>query len=278
MMKLNGKTILISGASSGLGFEVARLFAIRGAHEILVCRNREKGEKAVSDIKKEVPGANLDLMVCDLESMKSIHAFIEEFGKTCSKLDMLYNNAAVMKRTRTLTEDGFEAMFQVNYLAPFILMRSLIGYLEKGTDPQIINNGRPAEKLRLDMDDLQFENGYHMYQSFFKTKLCLLLASLECSQRLKNEGISVYLAEPGPFKSDLVREMPLVGWLKNLFSSPVEKAAEHMIHVMTELEGKDKNGKVFTKREAVPLTDYWKDPGIRQELWSKTESLLENNR
>lgn len=277
-MDLDGKTILITGASSGLGFAVARLFANRGAHEILVCRNREKGEKAVSDIKKEVAGANINLMICDLESMQSIHAFVEQFEKTYPKLDILYNNAAVMKRKRTLTEDGFEAMFQVNYLAPFIFMRSLINSLKKGTEPQIINNGRPQENLRLDLDDLQFEKSYHMYHSFFKTKLCLVFASLEFSQRLEEEGISVYMAEPGTFKSELVREMPLAGWFKNLFSAPVEKAAENMIHVITREDVKDKNGKIFTKRKEVPLTDYWKEPGIRQKLWSITNSLLENKR
>jgi len=274
-MNLDGKTVIITGANTGLGFAVAKSLANQKVHEILVCRNSERAEKVKSEIEKAVTGANIDVMICDLGSMKSIHSFIRRFQETYSKLDILYNNAAVMKRKRTLTEDGFETMFQINYLAPVILVRSLFNFLKKGIEPQIINNGRPAENLRLDLDDLQFEKSYHMYHSFFKTKLCLLFASLEFSRRFEKDGISVYMGEPGPFKSDLVRDLPIMNWFKNLFSAPVEKAAKHMIHLITMGETKNKSGKLFTKSIEVPLTDYWQDPIIRQKLWSMTNSLIE---
>lgn len=153
-MDFSGKNCLITGASSGLGFAVSKKLAEMNAYTILLCRNREKGEKVVEEIKRELPNASLDLMICDLASMKSIRNFIGNFKDKYSKLDMLYNNAAAMKQKRTITEDGIEMMFQVNYLASFILMNSFLDLLKKGSTPYIINNGRPTYKIRLDMDDL----------------------------------------------------------------------------------------------------------------------------
>jgi len=275
-MTLSGKNCLITGANTGLGFAVSKKIANLGANTILLCRNKEKGENAVHEVKKETPNASVELMFCDLSSMKSIQSFIEEFKRKYAKLDILYNNAAVMKQKRTVTEDGFETMFQVNYLAPFILMNSFLELLRNSSSPIIVNNGRPTYKLRLDMDDLQFLKNYHMYNSFFKTKLCLLFASLELSRRLESDGIPVTMIDPGPFKSDLVRDVPLMGWFKNLFSSPVDKAAENILYHITSEELKNKNGKVFKEKQEWPLSDYWKDMSISERLWSVTESLIKN--
>jgi NAD(P)-dependent dehydrogenase (short-subunit alcohol dehydrogenase family) len=271
-LDLTGKTSLITGANSGLGFAVAKRFAAQGADTIMVCRSREKGEKAIDDIMKEHPDATVRLMMCDLSSMESIQRFIEAFKEEYTKLDILYNNAAVMKEHRTVTDDGFEMMFQVNYLAPFILMNSLREQLRNGSSPQIINNGRPSNKLRLDLDDLQFTKKYHMYGSFFETKLCLLFANLEASRRFVNDDISVTMIDPGPFKSDLVRDIKLAGWFKNVVSHSVDTAAENMLYVIT-LDAK-KNGRLYKHREEYPLTEYWTDINVGNQLWSMTESYI----
>jgi NAD(P)-dependent dehydrogenase (short-subunit alcohol dehydrogenase family) len=274
-MTYSGKNVLITGANTGLGLAVSKKFASLGANTIMVCRNRDKGEIAVQEIKKETPNALVELMICDLASMQSIQNFIKNCKNKYSKLDILFNNAAVMKQKRTVTHDGFEMMFQVNYLASFILMSSFLELLKKVSSPLIINNGRPSYKLRLDMDDLQFEKNYSMYQSFFKTKLCLLIASLELSQRDDRDGISVTMIDPGPFKSKLVRDVPLMGWAKNLFSAPVEKAAENILYHIEPNKATDKNGKVFKEKQEWPLTEYWKDSSIGKRLWSITESYID---
>jgi NAD(P)-dependent dehydrogenase (short-subunit alcohol dehydrogenase family) len=275
-MSISGKNCLITGANTGLGLAVSKKFAQMDANTILVCRNNEKGEKAVLEISKETPNASVDLMVCDLASMRSIQGFIDKFRGKYPKLDILFNNAAVMKQERTTTEDGFEMMFQVNYLAPFMLMNVMLESLKNGSSPLIINNGRPEDKYRLDFDDLQFSKKYHMYDSFFESKLCLLFASLEFSRRHADDGISATMADPGPFKSNLVRDMPIVGWMKNLFSAPVAKAAENIHHVVTLHEAKNINGKVFKEKQEYPLTSYWMDKSIGERLWSITEELVKD--
>ena len=136
-----------------------------------------------------------------------------------------------------------------------MLMNACLELLRNGSSPLIINNSRPADKYRLDMDDLESSRNYSMYHSFFRTKLCLLLAGLEVSERDERDGVAVTMAVPGTFKSDLGRDVPVMGWAKNLFSGPVDKAAENIIHHITTREAQDKNGKIFTERQEDPLTE-----------------------
>ena len=275
-MDYSGKNCLITGANSGLGFALAKRFAAFGAETIMVCRNHEKGKQSVFDIKKEFPSASIDLLICDLSSMKSIQGLLKDVKEKYSKLDILYNNAAVMKQHRAVTEDGIEMMFQVNFLASFILMNSFLDLLKKSTASFIINNGRPADKLRLEMDDLQFSRDYSMYNCFFKTKLCLLFSTLELARRPESDGITVSMIDPGPFKSDLVRDMAVVGFFKNLFSASVEKATENILYHINTDQPEEKHGKVFKEKEEKPLTEYWKDTSISRQIWDTAESLIKD--
>ena len=272
------KTCIVTGANTGLGFEVAMRLATRGAETILLCRSKERGEEAVHRIQGLSPGASVELAVCDLSSLTSVREFIDGFGERHPKLDLLYNNAAVMRSERTETEDGFEMMFQVNYLASFVLMTSLLELLKKGTSPFLINNGRPSYKLRLDLDDLQFKKKYRMYQSFFLTKLCLLFSTLELARRPESKGVTVTMIDPGPFKSELVRDNRVAGWVKNLFSAPVEKAAENILFHINPAEAEEKHGRVFKEREEHPLSDYWEDSEEAARLWSITEGMLQGTK
>lgn len=274
-MSLSNRMCIVTGASSGLGFHVAKGLAARGADTTLLCRSREKGERAVREIRAAVPDASVDLAVCDLSSLRSTRAFIAHFRTTHASLDLLYNNAAVMKRTRTATEDGFEMMFQVNYLAAFVLMTSLLELLKNGSSPGIINNGRPSAKLRLDLDDLQARTRYGMYRSFFLTKLCLVFATMELARRPERDGVAVTMVDPGTFKSGLVRDVKLAAWFKNLMSGPVEKAAANILYHADPAALASRNGKVFRERKEYLLPEYWQDAGVAQRLWSVTESMLE---
>lgn len=275
-MAYSDRNVLITGASSGLGLAVSKRFAQLGANTILLCRDKYLGDGAVLEIEKEAPDASVRLMICDLASMASIQQFIADLTADYATLDLLFNNAAVMKRERIVTEDGFEMMFQVNYLAPFILMNSLLPLLRSSPTHLVLNNGRPSGKLRLDLEDLQFSKRYRMYDSFFRTKLCLLLASVELARRPEGDGVSIHMADPGPFKSDLIREVPWpIGWVKNLFSTTVAEAAENILYVATSDEAGAGSGKVFKERQEVRLAPYWEDADVRERLWRSTEAMIE---
>jgi NAD(P)-dependent dehydrogenase (short-subunit alcohol dehydrogenase family) len=168
-------------------------------------------------------------------------------------------------------------MFQVNYLAPFMLMNAFLELLENGSSHQIINIALPDEELRLNFDDLQFTETYRMWDSFFQTKLYLLMASLEMSQRYESDDLKVTLAIPGTFKSNLSRDVPWFGWVKNLFSASVATAAENILYVVTLVDEEKESGRVFEKRQEKPLAAYWQDTEVRERLWSLTDSLIQNS-
>jgi NAD(P)-dependent dehydrogenase (short-subunit alcohol dehydrogenase family) len=209
--------------------------------------------------------------------MDSTQRFITDFKARYSTLDILLNNAAVMKRKRTVTQDGFEMMFQVNYLAPFILMNAFVGLLENSSSHQIINIALPAEDLRLNFDDLQFEETYNMFNSFFQTKLYLLMSSLEMSRRHENDELTITLAVPGSFKSNLARDYFGLGWLRNLFLASVDSAAENILFVVELVEGQQRSPRLFEKREEKHLAPYWQDTEVSDRLRSVTEALLESS-
>ncbi|MHA1984466.1 MAG: SDR family NAD(P)-dependent oxidoreductase [Candidatus Hodarchaeales archaeon] len=275
-MVLSGKTCLITGANSGLGLATVKGFAKENSHVIMVCRDRKRGEEAKNKVQEEVPDAKITLLIHDLSSMDSTKKLVEEVKEKYSVLDILFNNAAVMKRKRTVTNDGIEMMFQVNYLAPLILTTSFTKLLEKSSLARVINIGVPSEKLRLELDDLQAIRGYAFYTSFFKTKLCLLLSSLKITHELDKKGISVIITDPGPgsFKSNLVRDMKPIGWIKNLFSKSVEKVADNVIYLASSEETKGKKEIIFMGKKETPLIDYWKDEDLRKNLWNATEVIL----
>jgi len=112
-----------------------------------------------------------------------------------------------------------------------------------------------------------------MWRSFFKTKLCLVLASLELARRPDRDGVVVTMIDPGPFQSGLARDVKFAGWLKNLVSAPVEKAAENLLFHL-DAKRESRNGKVFRERQEYPLPAYWQDEGVSGQLWSMTESML----
>jgi NAD(P)-dependent dehydrogenase (short-subunit alcohol dehydrogenase family) len=274
-MDLFDKTCIVTGASSGLGFEVTKGLARRGADTTLLCRDRARGEAAVLEIEKELPDAVVELAVCDLASLASIGGFLDEFTRSHSKLDILYNNAAVMKPNRTITEDGFEMMFHVNYLAPFVLMTSLLDSLKRAPSPLIINATSPSYKLRMDLGDLQFTKRYRMYRCFFQTKLYLLIAALELSRRREREGVAVTMIVPGrPFRSNLVRDVRF-GWVKNLFSGSVQQAGEDLLSHIDAAATMAHDGRVFEGRTERPLSPYWQDRQLASDLWSTSEQMIE---
>ncbi len=275
-MNLSGKTCLITGANSGLGFATAKRFAELGANVVLVCRDFQKGKNAMNEIKKEVLGANLELMICDLASIKSILDFTKKFKETHSELNVLFNNAAVLTQNRTVTEDGYERMLQVNYLAPVLLTTSLLDLLKSSKEARIINIAVPPEKLQVDFDDLQFLTHYKPFDEFMRTKLYLLLYSIELSKRLAGTGIIVNSINPGLFKSGLRRESPwLLGKITDLFAVTADKAAESIVFHNLSNEAAANSGKVFVKRQEKILISYWNDSQIRKRLWSVTELLID---
>ena len=153
-MSMEGKNCVITGANSGIGKATAIALAKEGATIILVCRDKERGEKAKKEIVELTNNKNVELFLCDLSSQEDIRKLVSEFKGKYQSLHVLINNAGVMISKRILSDDGLEMNFAVNHLAPFLLTNLLLDILKKSAPSRIINLSSGLHK-RGKMDDLQ---------------------------------------------------------------------------------------------------------------------------
>ena len=272
---LDGKKCLVTGANSGLGFAVTRLFAKSGAEVIMLCRDESKAKKAIEDIRREIPDSRLQPEICDLSSIKSVRAFIDRFRQNHITLDVLFNNAAVMRPEYSETDDGIETMFQTNFIAPQLIANSLIEIMKKSHGAKVINIALPPDELELDFSDLQSKKRFDVITAFFRTKLCLLLYSLELSGKVKGSTVSVISTDPGPgaFDSNLVREFPLhMRESKKLSAKDVNTVAENILYYVKNVGPED--GVIFKGREKVQRVSYWENDTIRKRLLEETDKIV----
>jgi NAD(P)-dependent dehydrogenase (short-subunit alcohol dehydrogenase family) len=173
---LSGRTAVVTGANSGLGFVCARELARRGARVVLACRDAGRGAAAVEAVSRAAPDALVELEALDLSSLASVEAFAERFASAHPSLDLLINNAGVMAPPRAVTADGFELQFATNHLGHFALTGRLLGALQAGASARVVTLSSNGHKLgRIDFDDLQSARRYNRWLAYCRSKLANLL-------------------------------------------------------------------------------------------------------
>ncbi len=186
---LSGKTAIITGANSGIGFEAAKILAGRGARVILAVRNVEKGTQAKTSIARAYPYADVKVMHVDVADLASIRFFSEQIKSQLSSLDLLINNAGVMMPPYTLTKDGFELQFGSNHLGHFALVGHLLPLLEKTPNSRIVTTGSLAHNRgKIDFNNLDGSKGYKAKKFYNQSKLANMLFAMEFDKRLKRNG------------------------------------------------------------------------------------------
>ena len=207
----SGRTVIVTGANSGLGLNTARELARAGAHVVLACRNLDKGEAARAGIAAQVPGAELELEALDLSSLDSVRSFAQTFRDGHDGLDLLINNAGVMATPRRHTADGFELQFGTNHLGHFTLTAQLLDMIEGRTDGRVVTLSSNAHKMgRIAFDNLGGERHYFRWRAYAQSKLANLLFALELDRRLRAAGSSVksLAAHPGYASTNLQHAGP----------------------------------------------------------------------
>ncbi len=228
---MSGKTAVITGANTGLGFETAKVLAGRGASVVIACRSQAKADEALALIREEHSDAKLSSVALDLGSLASVRAAAEEIN-ALPRLDILINNAGIMIPPYELTVDGFESQFGVNYLGPFALTGLLLDKLNQAPAGRIVNTSSlAANNGKFLFDDVNAEKGYDAMERYSMSKLANLVYSEELNKRLQASGskcISV-ACHPGIATTELSRHFPwwvsLLGpIIKLLCNSPAEGA------------------------------------------------------
>ena len=197
--RMEGKVVLITGATSGLGLAAADGFARLGATLWLVVRNRERGEDARARIREHSGEAEIHLGLCDVSRLESVRGFAQRFTAEAPRLDVLVNNAGVMTQERELSADGIELTLATNVIGPFLLTQLLIPALERSAPSRIVNvssGGMYTQKLRA--DDLQSEEGdFDGPKVYARTKRAEVILTEMWARRLSGTGVTVHAMHPG---------------------------------------------------------------------------------
>jgi NAD(P)-dependent dehydrogenase (short-subunit alcohol dehydrogenase family) len=196
----HGRTVVVTGANSGIGLEAARELARKGATVVLACRNADKAVTAVASISASAPDARVETEALDLASLASVKEFARRFASAHDGLDLLINNAGVMAPPRRLTEDGFESQFGTNHLGHFALTALLITNMHGRPDARVVTVSSGAHRTgRMAFDDLHGEKKYGAWAAYGQSKLSNLLFMAELDRRLRTaeSPVKSVAAHPG---------------------------------------------------------------------------------
>jgi NAD(P)-dependent dehydrogenase (short-subunit alcohol dehydrogenase family) len=224
-----GRTAIVTGANTGIGFETARMLALKGARVALACRSLDKGREAVDRILAETPNAEVALEQLDLSDLRNVEAFAVRYKEQHGRLDLLILNAGVMVPPESNTAQGFELQFGVNHLGHFALTGALLPLVQatEGSRVVVVSSTAAARGV-MDFDDLQFEKrGYAAWQAYAQSKLANQLFTLELQRRLRAAGSSVLVtaAHPGWTATDLQRTSHTARFLNRFFAMEPPKGA-----------------------------------------------------
>ena len=204
------KTVLITGANSGIGYFAALALVKAGANVLIAGRNPEKLDKAVSDIREVATEGRVEAIIVDLSSLDSIRKFADEFLKRHVSLDILINNAGIMMPPESYTEDGFELQFGVNFVGPFALTGLLYNRLARTPGSRVVTISSIAHRgAYIDFDNLKLEKTYDPRREYYQSKLANIIFALELGRRIesKGDGILSVACHPGFTKTNLQRHL-----------------------------------------------------------------------
>lgn len=210
MADMQQQTALVTGANTGLGFEMARALAARGARVVVGGRNADKVQAAIEKIGSTVPDASLEAGIVDLNSLSSVKDFATAFGENRKRLDILINNAGVMVPPEGRTADGFETQFGVNFVAHFALTGHLFHLLSATPDARVITLSSIGHRgASLDFDNFNLEKPYDPWREYGQSKLADLVFALEFDRRLRASGSHILslAAHPGVSQTELTRNL-----------------------------------------------------------------------
>lgn len=262
------QTIVITGASSGIGKATAIELASRGHRIVPVVRECEKSHKAVADIAAASRDRDVTPVFADLSSRQSLLAATDEIKGSLDRVDVLVNNAGVYRRRRELSVDGIEMTLAVNFVAPFLLTNELIPLMETSPNPRIVNlTSELYRNGELDLDPAS-EGKYKGNTAYANSKLLVALWTRELARRVEGTGIAANCVHPGVVGTDVFRDYPAwVNSVLNLFISKPEEGARPVIRLAVDPELADVTGGYYYREEARDFAGAASDSRNDTRVW-----------
>ncbi|HEY1740449.1 MAG TPA: SDR family oxidoreductase [Acidimicrobiia bacterium] len=274
------KTIIITGANSGIGLETAVGLARGGAHIVMACRNPDKGAAARDDVIAQSANARVELMALDLASFASIRGFAKEALDRFEHIDVLLNNAGAVSMKRVETADGFEQTFGVNHLGHFLLTDLLRERIVATPDARVVVVASDAHRFcvgGIDFDDLQSTRHYHPFGEYSRSKLANILFTRELARRLDGTGVTANCVHPGFVASNFGRQGP-VGTVAMMLGRPFainsERGARTSIFLASDTSVDGITGHYWYKCAMREPNARARDDATAARLWAVSEELI----
>jgi NAD(P)-dependent dehydrogenase (short-subunit alcohol dehydrogenase family) len=284
MGEMAGNVVVITGGNTGIGKEAAVALAGLGARVVITSRNEERGRAAREEIVERSGNGDVEVMELDLARFRSIRSFASDLLDRYDRLDVLVNNAGLILRRRTETEDGFEATFGINHLGHFLLTDLLVDRLKASAPARVVVVASTAHKSArrgLDFDDLQGERSYRCMDAYAKSKLANIYFARELAHRLDGTGVTVNAVHPGFVRSDFGRDGDLgslYGWgikyLGGPFAISPARGARTTTYAASSPEVAGVTGGYFSKCKPARISAVAQDDDAARRLWEVSEALV----
>jgi NAD(P)-dependent dehydrogenase (short-subunit alcohol dehydrogenase family) len=275
---IRDKICVVTGATSGIGEEIALGLARAGGRVALVARRRERGEATLARIRRELPGAATELLLADLSVQAEIRSLAARLLERLPAIHVLVNDAGVVNLRRELTADGLEATFAVNHLGYFLLTTLLLERLRASAPARIVNVASEAHRFgRLDLGDLQNERSYRSMRVYGQSKAANLLFTQELARRLAGSGVTVNAMHPGAVATRLGQQNGAVARvltraLSVFFRTPAQ-GADTAVWLATAPELEGVSGRYFHSRREREPAPHARDPELARRLFEESERL-----
>lgn len=281
---LAGKTIVITGATGGIGLEAAAVLAQRGARVLITGREPARIDAALAVIRAR-GGHAVEGLRADFATQADIRGLAGAILARCPRIDVLVNNAGSVNPARTLAADGIETTFAVNHLAPFLLTNLLLDRITASAPARIVNVASVAHtRGTLDFDDLNFDRGYAIMRAYSRSKLANVLFTRELARRLAGTGVTVNCLHPGTVATGIWQHgAPDSRWQRALFKAtfaPVKwfmltpaRGAETIVYAATSQDLDGRSGLYLAKNRPTEPAPLAQDAALARRLWTESARL-----
>ena len=278
---IRGKTVLVTGATSGIGLEASVALARQGARVIMVGRNQAKTEAARADVASRSGSKEVSSLLADFASQASVRALADAVRSRTDRLDVLVNNAGGVNKARTVTADGIETTFAVNHLGYFLLTNLLLDLVVKSAPARVVTVASVGHRRgTLDFEDLGFERGgYSIMRAYSRSKLANILFANELARRRAGSGVTSNSLHPGSVDTNIWSGAPL--WAKPIiqvllrpFFISAEKGGERIVQLAASPELEGVTGKYFEDGKAVDPAPLARDASLATRLWDVSARMV----
>jgi len=267
---MSDRTILVTGATDGIGKATAYALAEKGAHLLVHGRNQQKCEALALNLNKKYPASRVGYFVSDFSSLQSVKVMSEQIISEVDALHVLINNAGNFYRRRTLSEDSFELTFAVNHLAPFLLTLNLLDLLKASAPARIVNVSSTAHKSARadDLSDLMGERGYDPFSAYSLSKLANVFFTQSLADRLDPAKVTANSLHPGVVDTKLLRNS------YNMRGISIEEGARTSVYLAVSPEITGTSGKYYQNETEGRASSVARDRDLQEELWRQSMDMV----